>query len=90
VTPAVTAGAAAPTNPLSQVPLNDIAVNIDNQPATVQYAGLAPGLAGLYQLNVTIPSGVSTGNVDVEILAGSPTTDYFSADYYIATIPIGK
>jgi uncharacterized protein (TIGR03437 family) len=90
VTPAVAAGAAAPTNPLSQVPANYIAVNIDNQPALVPYAGLAPGLAGLYQLNVTIPSGVNTGNVDVEILVGSPATDYFSADYYIATIPIGQ
>jgi len=90
VTPAVAAGAAAPTNPLSQVPANDIAVNIDNQPALVPYAGLAPGLAGLYQLNVTIPSGVNTGNVDVEILAASPTADYFSADYYIATIAIGQ
>ena len=90
VTPAVAAGTAAPTNPLSQVPLNDIAVNIDNQPATVQYAGLAPGLAGLYQLNVTIPFFVRTGNMEIDIVMGPPATDYWSADYDIATIPIGK
>jgi uncharacterized protein (TIGR03437 family) len=89
-TPPVAAGAAAPTNPLSQVPLNDIAVNIDNQPATVQYAGLAPGLAGLYQLNVTIPFFVRTGNMEIDIVMGPPATDYWSADYDIATIPIGK
>ena len=72
------------------MPLINLGINIGGQQANVQYAGLAPVLAGLYQLNVTIPSGVNTGNVDVEILVGSPATDYFSADYYIATIPIGK
>jgi uncharacterized protein (TIGR03437 family) len=48
------------------------------------YQGLAPQLAGLYQLNVTIPTGVTTGSeVTFEIV----TTD---ADNIQATIPIGK
>ena len=51
--------------------------------APTAIAGLAPGLAGLYQLNVTIPSGVSAGNATVEI----STVD---ADNLQATIPIGK
>src|SRR5262249_17334608 len=29
--------------------------------ATVTYAGLAPGTVGLYQINVVIPAGVSSG-----------------------------
>jgi uncharacterized protein (TIGR03437 family) len=90
VTPPVAAGAAAPTNPLSQVPLDAIAMDIDGWPATIQYAGLAPGMAGLYQLNVTIPFFVRTGNMEIDIVIGPPTTDYWSADYDIATIPIGK
>jgi uncharacterized protein (TIGR03437 family) len=80
VTPPVTAGSAAPTSTLSVVD-NSVAVYIDGVQATVGYQGLAPGLAGLYQLNVTIPTGVSSGPVTLEI----STVD---ADNIQATIPI--
>ncbi|MBZ5592251.1 MAG: S8 family serine peptidase [Acidobacteriia bacterium] len=36
-------------------------VTIGGQPAFVQFSGLAPSYSGLYQVNVTIPSGVSPG-----------------------------
>ena len=36
-------------------------------PATPLYAGVTPGFAGLYQVNVTIPDGVPTGNVDIRL-----------------------
>jgi hypothetical protein len=39
---------------------------------------------------VTIPFFVRTGNMEIDIVIGPPTTDYWSADYDIATIPIGK
>ena len=29
--------------------------------ATAQFSGLTPGFVGLYQVNVTIPSGVTSG-----------------------------
>jgi uncharacterized protein (TIGR03437 family) len=32
------------------------------------YAGLSPGSVGLYQVNVTIPPGVPTGNVDLKVM----------------------
>lgn len=38
------------------------------QPATPLYAGVTPGFAGLYQVNVTIPQGVPAGNVDVRLM----------------------
>jgi uncharacterized protein (TIGR03437 family) len=66
VSPASPAGSAGPSSPLSQLS-QPLQVLIDGVPATVQFAGLAPGFAGLYQLNITIPAGVSKGAVSIEI-----------------------
>lgn len=42
--------------------------------ATVSYAGLAPSFAGLYQLNFTVPEGVSAGNEPLVLTVnGTPT-----------------
>jgi uncharacterized protein (TIGR03437 family) len=41
---------------------NTISVTVGGIPATVAYAGIAPGLQGLNQINVTIPAGVNSGN----------------------------
>lgn len=49
----------------------------------VTYAGLAPGLAGLYQVNVQVPAGVGPGDVYLEIAADG-------VDVNQVTIPIGK
>jgi uncharacterized protein (TIGR03437 family) len=52
-------------------PTRVVAVRIDGQPAEVQYAGAAPGqVAGLMQVNVKIPAGVSIGDVPIEIQVG--------------------
>jgi len=81
VSPAVTAGAPAPSSPpLAQV-TNVPDVYIGGQLATVVFAGLAPGLGGLYQLNVTIPSGAGTGAVSLEISC-------VDSDNNQATIPL--
>jgi uncharacterized protein (TIGR03437 family) len=41
------------------------------QAATPAYSGLAPGLAGLYQINFTMPTGLVTGpNASIEIFSG--------------------
>jgi uncharacterized protein (TIGR03437 family) len=63
VTPAVPDGTAGGNNPLSKA--NEaVAVFIAGQSASVLYAGLAPGLPGLYQINVTIPANLSgSGNL---------------------------
>jgi uncharacterized protein (TIGR03437 family) len=85
VKPAITAGVggSSDANNLNTV-VGAMDFYIDGFRATVSYNGLAPGLAGLYQINAAIPSGVSRGkDVYLEML-----TD--DGDNYQATIPIAK
>lgn len=68
--PAGVDGLVAAGTPLPR-PTRAVTVRIDGQPAEVQYAGAAPGaVAGLMQVNVKIPVGVSTGDVPIEIQVG--------------------
>jgi uncharacterized protein (TIGR03437 family) len=96
VTPSVSDGALGPTNPLSTadentngnlfVYFNDYGPNgtLGNV-GTIQFAGLAPGLAGLYQINVLVPkTGLTSGDpVEIEI-----QTDF--ADINQIYIPYGS
>ncbi|MBS1876472.1 MAG: hypothetical protein JSU00_24870 [Acidobacteria bacterium] len=70
VTPSATAGAAAPSNPLSYTS-GAFYVYVDGADATTSYVGLAPGLAGLYQINVAVPSTASAGDLYLDIQADS-------------------
>jgi uncharacterized protein (TIGR03437 family) len=49
------AGAAAPDSPLARV-TGAITATIGGQSAQIQFAGLAPRYAGLYQLNLFVPA----------------------------------
>jgi len=49
-------------------------VTIGGQPATVQYHGLAPGYAGVYQVNVQVPTNISAGNQPITISIGGNTS----------------
>lgn len=83
VKPAVADGVAAPASPLSLVALTStqLTVYMNGQPAAVQFAGLAPGFPGLYQLNVTVPMNLTAlGQVDVAV----NTPDAFHDQVFIA------
>ena len=59
--PAVASGAPAPSNPLATVTM-PVMVTIGGQPATVSFAGLAPGFVGVYQVNAQVPTVVTPGD----------------------------
>ncbi len=81
VFPPVTEGTVGPSNPLSYT-TNTIVSFINGTQATVAFAGLAPYLAGLYQVNVTIPVAAAAGDNVFEI--AGPDSDTIEA-----LIPVG-
>jgi len=67
--PPVPQGTAAPTNSLSTTTLN-VTATIGGQAATVYWAGAAPGLIGVYQVNVLIPANTRSGAARLTLSAG--------------------
>jgi len=64
-TPPVAAGTMAPGQNPAMV-AGRVQVRFGETPATVQFAGLSPGFAGLFQFNVTVPT-VGPGDVRISI-----------------------
>ena len=50
-------------------------VLIGGKPAEVTFAGLTPGLAGVYQVNATVPSGLRPGRQTVSWRIGGATSN---------------
>jgi len=68
VNPPVATGAQASGANLSKVTAT-VTATIGGQPATVMFSGLAPGYAGLYQVNVVVPQ-LASGTYPLQISAG--------------------
>jgi uncharacterized protein (TIGR03437 family) len=66
VSPAISDGSAGPTSPFSNT-TNTTTSYIGGTQASVGYAGLAPGYAGLYQMNVTVPTGLTAGDNALDV-----------------------
>jgi uncharacterized protein (TIGR03437 family) len=77
----VSDGVAAPSNPPSITTATPLVFLLDTsgnyRQAKVTFSGLAPGYAGLYQVNFTIPAGLVSGKTSLEIIG--PDSDTFEA-----------
>ncbi len=68
-------GAAAGSSPLSEV-TSTVTASIGGQSASVSFAGLAPGFVGLWQVNVVVPSGLTTaGNFPLTVTVDGQTSN---------------
>jgi uncharacterized protein (TIGR03437 family) len=67
--PPVPQGTVAPTTSLSTTTLT-VTATIGGQPATVYWAGAAPGLIGVYQVNVLIPTNTASGSARLVLSVG--------------------
>ena len=68
VNPPGVTGAAAAASPLSMVN-GTVSATIGGVSATVRFAGLAPGFAGLYQVNIVVPQ-MAAGQYPLQISVG--------------------
>lgn len=66
-------GEPAPASPLAQTKSMPV-VTIGGQQAAVSFSGLAPGFAGLYQINVTVPQNLTPGNQQITVAIGGQTS----------------
>jgi uncharacterized protein (TIGR03437 family) len=64
VSPAVPAGIETPSNAIYNT-ATQVTAKVGSQSATVYGAALAPGYAGLYQIAIQIPAGLSNGDYPV-------------------------
>ena len=84
VSPAITEGDLSPASTTTST----FTAYIDGLSATVAYAGLAPQLRGLYQLNVTIPATVTSGDKYVDVVTVGAI--HSQAQVWISTSAAGK
>jgi uncharacterized protein (TIGR03437 family) len=94
-TPRVAAGAAGPSSPLANTDSQTEVFLLDqgnsfvqaNPNAALPFSGLAPGFAGLYQINFTVPTGLKAGESSLEVL-GTDANGAIDSDTFESLLPL--
>jgi uncharacterized protein (TIGR03437 family) len=73
-------GYVAPSSPLARTE-DPFQVLVAGERCDVFFSGLAPGFAGLYQLNIRLPSDLPPGNLNVQIISQFANSN-------LATLPV--
>jgi uncharacterized protein (TIGR03437 family) len=91
LTTTVKDGAAGPsTSTTANTPMVYIDDSSGNSTqATVLYSGLAPGFAGLYQIDFTVPSDVASGPAALEIIGGLNSGGGYDSDTVESGFQVG-
>jgi uncharacterized protein (TIGR03437 family) len=66
-------GDPAPSSPLATC-ISAPSVSIGGQTATSSFCGLAPGFPGLYQINATVPTGLTPGSQPITVSIGGQSS----------------
>jgi uncharacterized protein (TIGR03437 family) len=93
VTNSPASGSPAPSGTLAQLAqtTTPVTVTIGGKSAQVIFAGLEPPYVGLYLVDVTVPSGLSSGNQPITVSVGgktSPGSITASGTTYQIVLPI--
>jgi uncharacterized protein (TIGR03437 family) len=79
-TPPVASGVGAPASPLANAD-NRPVIMIGGRQATILFAGLSPGSVGLYQVILTLPMGLPSGDLPIVVTQNGVTAN-------AATLPV--
>jgi len=77
VSPALASGATPPPDtPVASLPAptQSVSITIANVPATIQFIGIPPGLAGVTQVNFTVPNTAPLGAQSVVVTVGAASS----------------
>jgi uncharacterized protein (TIGR03437 family) len=72
-TPSIADGVVSPSNPVAATK-DPVSVTVGGVPAQVLFAGLVPGFAAFYQINITVPSALAAGDQLPVVLSVSGQT----------------
>jgi uncharacterized protein (TIGR03437 family) len=76
--------------PTTLINVANTTLTVGGQPATIDFAGLAPGFAGVLQINATLPNGLAAGSA-VPIVLSISGADSSSQSATIAIqLPQGR
>jgi uncharacterized protein (TIGR03437 family) len=77
---AVASGTASPGSPLA-VPKDTPTLTINGTQTPLLFAGLTPGLVGLYQMNFQVPPGLPAGNITLVVTQNGQASNQTTLPY---------